>query len=112
MDADVIGLREQLAEIQRHNELTEMENKIFQHYAARILSEAADEQDEASKAKTSGKKGKKDRIPIEITMQQKQEIVSAEMDHAKELLDKMKGVSDKMIDDLRVRNCDISPILT
>ena len=104
MDADVIGLREQLAEIQRHNELTEMENQIFQLYAARILSEAADEQDDASKVRPSGKKGKKDRIPVEITMQQKQQIVSAEMDHAKEILDKIKEVSDKMIDDLRVRN--------
>ncbi len=104
----MIGLREQLAEIQRNNELTEMENKIFQLYAARILSEAVDEQVDASKVKPAGRKGKKDRIPVEITMQQKQVIVSAEMDHAKELLDKMKGVSDKLIDDLRVRNCCVA----
>ena len=107
MDADVIGLREQLAEIQRLNELTEMENKIFQLYAARSVSEAVDEPDDTLKAKRGNKKGKKDRIPVDITMQQKQEIVSSEMEHAKELLEKMKGVSDKLIDDLRVSLCDL-----
>jgi hypothetical protein len=105
MDADVIVLREQLAEIQGQNEKTEIENQIFQLYAARILSEAILEQDDASSVMQSGKKGKKVRIPVELTIQQKHEIVSSEMKHAKQYLDKMKGDSDKMNDDLRVSTC-------
>ena len=103
MDADVIGLREQLAEIQRQNELAEMENKIFQLYASRMLTETTEEQDESSKSvKRVGKKGKKERVPETLTLQQKQEIVTSETEHAKELLEEMKKVSDKLIDDLKV----------
>ena len=115
MDADVIGLREQLAEIQRQNELAEMENKIFQLYASRMLTETTEEQDESSKSvKRVGKKGKKERVPETLTLQQKQEIVTSETEHAKELLEEMKKVSDKLIDDLKVyamtdRNFTVAP---
>ena len=105
MDADVIGLREQLAEIQRQNELAEMENKIFQLYASRMLTETADEQDDGSKGAKRTKK-KKERVPMEITLQQKQEIVTSETERGKELLEDMKKMSDKMVDDLKVRTYD------
>ena len=112
-DGDVLELREQLAEIQRENELLEMENMLFQLYAGRVLTETAEEQDEAGKGiKRAGKKGKKDRIPVEITMQQKHEIASTEVDHAKAQLEEMKGVSDKLIDDLRVRTCTRSALVS
>lgn len=42
-DADIVGLQEQLAEIQRENELLEMENMLFQLNAARVLTEATEE---------------------------------------------------------------------
>jgi hypothetical protein len=103
MDADVIGLREQLAGIQRQNELAEMENKIFQLYAARLLTETEEDQgDQTKNVLRDGNKCKKERVPETLTLQQKQGIITFETGHAKDLLEETKKVSDKLIDDLKV----------
>uniref|UniRef100_A0A6U5BNP3 Cilia- and flagella-associated protein 263 n=2 Tax=Hemiselmis andersenii TaxID=464988 RepID=A0A6U5BNP3_HEMAN len=101
-DADTDELHEKLAELQRENQLLEMENNLLSLCSERVLAQASEHEDaDKSTRKASRKGGKKERLPLELTLQQKFEIANAEGDQAKAQMEECKNVSEKLIDDLR-----------
>eukprot|EP00961_Rhodomonas_salina_P043369 583198-Rhodomonas_salina.2 len=86
-----------------------MENKLLTLHASRVLQTRAilqatsEEQEETEKAvrKASRKAGKKERLPQELTLQQKWEISNAEGDVTKAAIEECKTVQEKLIDELR-----------
>ena len=96
---------DKLKEIERENALLEMENHMLQHHAARVLEvggeECGDDGKKSGQKKVRQGKSKRERVPQELTMQQKNEIAAQEGDIVKEQVDECKGISEKLVDDLR-----------
>ena len=96
---------DKLKEIERENALLEMENHMLQHHAARVLEvggeEGGDDGKKSAQKKARQSKSKRERVPLELTMQQKNEIAAQEGDIVKEQVDECKGISEKLVDDLR-----------
>jgi len=103
MDGEIDEAAERLAEIQSDNLALEMENKLLTLHASRVLQATSEEQEETEKAvrKASRKAGKKERLPQELTLQQKWEISNAEGDVTKAAIEECKTVQEKLIDELR-----------
>mmetsp|Transcript_39369 Transcript_39369/g.61369 ORF Transcript_39369/g.61369 Transcript_39369/m.61369 type:complete len:342 (+) Transcript_39369:229-1254(+) len=103
MDGDTDEVAEKLAELQGENQILEMENKLLTLYAKRVLQLAPEEQEDGEKGakRASRKAGKKERLPQELTLQQKYELTNQEMDVAKTSIEECKTVSEKLVDDLR-----------
>mmetsp|Transcript_28556 Transcript_28556/g.70669 ORF Transcript_28556/g.70669 Transcript_28556/m.70669 type:complete len:348 (-) Transcript_28556:109-1152(-) len=103
VDTDTDELHEKLAELQRENQLLDMENSLLTLCADRVLQSGTGEQDadKSSTRKPSRKAGKKERLPLELTLLQKYEIANSEGDQAKAHIDECKNTSEKLIDDLR-----------
>eukprot|EP00802_Teleaulax_amphioxeia_P020324 Tamp_20602.p1 GENE.Tamp_20602~~Tamp_20602.p1 ORF type:complete len:364 (+),score=190.32 Tamp_20602:53-1093(+) len=96
---------DKLKELERENALLEMENHMLQHHADRVMDAVGEEGAEDGKKSAQKKqrmgKGKRDRVPQELTLQQKHEIASQEGDIVKEQVDECKSISEKLVDDLR-----------
>jgi hypothetical protein len=140
VDTDTDELHEKLAELQRENQLLEMENNLLTLCSDRLLQANIGEQDadKSTNRKASRKSGKKERcdlkfiswphfccalpkrfqkimnfvcfpcvrLPQELTLLQKHEVANTEGELAKAQIDECKNVSEKLIDDLRVRFFD------
>mmetsp|Transcript_1281 Transcript_1281/g.2519 ORF Transcript_1281/g.2519 Transcript_1281/m.2519 type:complete len:357 (-) Transcript_1281:137-1207(-) len=103
MDGEADEAAEKLAEIQSDNMILEMENKLLNLYANRMLQATSEDPEESEKAarKASRKSGKKERLPQELTLQQKYEIANTEGEVTKGAIEECKTVQEKLIDDLR-----------
>ena len=58
-DADTNELVEKLAELQRENQLLEMENNLLALCSERVLSQASEQEDADKSARKSSRKGTK-----------------------------------------------------
>ena len=95
---------EKLKELERENALLEMENHMLTHHINRMELVPEDGTDDGKKsaAKSKGRtKSKRDRLPQELTLQQKFEIATAEGEFVKTSVDECKSISEKLVDDLR-----------
>ena len=95
---------EKLKELQRENALLEMENHMLTHHMNRVELFTEDGADDGKKSAQKGKnrmKGKRERVPQELTLAQKHDIATQEGEFVRASIDECKNISEKLVDDLR-----------
>jgi len=90
----------QLEELVRENERFKKENDLMESYLRRNSQSATGGEDEDHKAK-KGTRQRRQRVAASLTIEQKNEIASAELDEVQKEVEETKRSSERLIDTLR-----------
>jgi len=94
-------LEAQLDELMRHNELVRRENELYQSYLDRNIQavSTAEEEDRRERQQKS-RRNKTKQVQL-LTMEQKNEIASSELEEVSKEVEETKRSSEKLIDTLK-----------
>ncbi|OQS04547.1 hypothetical protein THRCLA_03225 [Thraustotheca clavata] len=104
MDDDIDELEAKLEEALRQNELLSHENELFDSYLKRNAqpTNASEDEDKKEKPDKQAKnRQRRQRAQATITIEQKNDICSAELEEAQKEIEETKRSSERLIDTLR-----------